>query len=134
MREAARLEVAEGGGTREPTIGNNRTVYVDQSNLRPEARHEDPSHSGRTELVTTAPNQLDPAPASRPDGHESTREDAPTPAREPARAGGPAKQRRSSTWTEPDVAERPASYAIYRPETGSTTRESASPRTRTEAK
>jgi hypothetical protein len=133
MREAARLEVAEGGGTREPTMGN-RTVYVDQSNLRPEARHEDPSHAGRTEIVTSAPNQLDSAPASRPDGNETTRENAPTPTREPARAGGPAKQRRTSNWTEPDVAERPASYAIYRPETGSTTREPESPRTRTEAK
>jgi hypothetical protein len=133
MREAARLEVAEGGGTREPTMGN-RTVYVDQSNLRPEARHEDPSHAGRTEIFSTAPNQLDAAPASRPDGNETTRDDAPTPAREPARAGGPAKQRRTSNWTEPDVAERAASYAIYRPETGSTTRESESPRTRTEAK
>jgi hypothetical protein len=132
MREAARLEVAEGGGTREPTMGN-RTVYVDQSNLRPEARHEDPSHAGRTQIATTAPNQLDSAPASRPDGNE-TRENAPTPTREPARAGGPAKQRRTSNWTEPDVAERPASYAIYRPETGSTTREPESPRTRTEAK
>jgi hypothetical protein len=133
MREAARLEVAEGGGTREPTMGN-RTVYVDQSNLRPEARHEDPSHAGRTQIATTAPNQLDSAPASRPDGNETTRENAPTPTREPARAGGPAKQRRTSNWTEPDVAERPASYAIYRPETGSTTREPESPRTRTEAK
>jgi len=32
------------------------------------------------------------------------------------------------------VAERPASYAIYRPETGNTTRETAEPRVRTEAR
>jgi len=133
MREAARLEVAEGGGTREPTLGNNRTVYVDQSNLRPEARHEDPSQSSRTEVVTTsAPNQLDPTTAARPDGNESSREDGPTHA--PVPVGGAAKQRRPASWTEPDVGEQPASYAIYRPETGSTTRESASPRVRTEAK
>jgi len=133
MREAARLEVAEGGGTREPTVGNNRTVYVDQSNLRPEARHEDPSQSGRTEVVTTsAPNQLESTTSTRPDGNESPREDSPT--RAPVPTGGSARPRRSAGWTEPDVAERPASYAIYRPETGSTTREPASPRVRTEAK
>jgi len=133
MREAARLEVTEGGGTREPAIGNRRTVYVDQSNLRPEARHEDPSQSSRTEVVTTsAPNQLDPAKATRPDGNESTREEAPTRAPTPVAAA--TRQRRPSSWTEPDVAERPASYAIYRPETGNTTREPASPRVRTEAK
>src|SRR4030095_13875167 len=46
MREAAKLEIAEGGGTREPIIGRNgRTVYVEQGNLRPEARLEDPAHS-----------------------------------------------------------------------------------------
>jgi hypothetical protein len=133
MREAARLEVAEGGGTREPTMGNRRTVYVDQSNLRPEARHEDPSQSSRTEVITTsAPNQLDPAKATRPDGNESTREEAPT--RAPTPVGSATRQRRSPSWTEPDVGERPASYAIYRPETGNTTREPASPRVRTEAK
>jgi hypothetical protein len=32
------------------------------------------------------------------------------------------------------VAEQPASYAIYRPETGSTTSEPATPRVRSEAK
>jgi hypothetical protein len=134
MREASRLEVAEGGGTREPTMGN-RTVYVDQSNLRPEARHEDPSQAGRTEVfATSAPNQLDPASRPRPDGNETTREDAPAPTHRPVPAGGPARLRRPSSWTEPDVAERPASYAIYRPETGDTTREPSSTRVRTEAK
>jgi hypothetical protein len=113
-------------------MGNNRSVYVDQSNLRPEARHEDPSQSSRTEVVTTsAPNQLGPGP-SRPDGNENSREDA--PARTPVPVAGQTKQRRASNWTEPDVAERPASYAIYRPETGDTTRESTPPRVRTEAK
>jgi hypothetical protein len=133
MREAAKLEVADGGGTREPVIGNRRSVHDDQSNLRPEARHEDPSQSSRTEVVTTsAPNQLGSAP-TRPDGNESSRDDAPTQVPVPV-AAGQNRQRRSSTWTEPDVAERPASYAIYRPETGDTTRESTPPRIRTEAK
>jgi len=134
MREAARLDIADGGGTREPTMG--RSVYVDQSNLRPEARHEDPSQSSRTEVVTTsAPNQLGPGRATRSDGNESQREDAPSTTHEPpSRPGSPARSRRSPNWTEPDVAERPASYAIYRPETGSTTSETPTPRVRTEAK
>jgi hypothetical protein len=137
MREAARLEVAEGGGTREPAIGRNRTVYVDQSSLRPEARYEDPSHAsaGRREIVTTsAPHQIDSVPAARPDGADATREDSAPAKRAVAPAGGPARPRRTSTWTEPDVAERPAAYAIYRPETGKTTSEPAQPRARTEAK
>ena len=53
---------------------------------------------------------------------------------DPADVPGPARPRRPSTWTEPDVAERPASYAIYRPETGNTSREPSQPRVRTEAK
>lgn len=136
MREAARLEVAEGGGTREPAIGQGRrTVYADQSNLRPEARLEDPSHGAANR------RELEPAPSggrslpaqSRPDGGESVHDQAPAPKTEPGQPG-PARPRRTSTWTEPDVAEQPASYAIYRPETGTTTREPASPRVRTEAK
>jgi hypothetical protein len=138
MREAAKLEVVEGGGTREPTFGRSRTVYVDQSNLRPEARHEDPAHaaSSRPELVS-APSGAERAHATRPDGNEAVHEDASAPARpgSPSRGTvpGPARPRRPSTWTEPDVAERPASYAIYRPETGTTTREPDQPRVRTEA-
>jgi hypothetical protein len=135
MREAAKLEVAEGGGTREPTFGRGRTVYVDQSNLRPEARLEDPAHaaSSRPELVSS-PSGGERTPAIRPDGNESVRENAPARGG-PSRGGvpGPARPRRPSTWTDPDVAERPASYAIYRPETGNTTREPEQPRVRTEA-
>jgi hypothetical protein len=131
MREAAKLEVSEGGGTREPIITKGgRTVYADQTNLRPEARLEDPSHSAnRPELE---PVQRGPAP-KRPDGSESVRE-IQGPASRPALAPATTARRRSSSWTEPDVAEQPASYAIYRPETGSTTREPATPRVRSEAK
>jgi hypothetical protein len=133
MREAAKLEVAEGGGTREPVLGRDRTVYVDQSNLRPEARLEDPAHagSGRPALVSSA-GDSSTSRQGRPDGNESTR-DAPAPGTH-RELSGPARPRRASTWTEPDVSEQPASYAIYRPETGDTTREPATPRMRTEAK
>jgi hypothetical protein len=140
MREAARLEVVEGGGTREPTFGRGRTVYVDQSNLRPEARLEDPAHaaSSRPELVSARSGaEHAESPAPRPDGGEPARAEASpresTPAHRTA-APGPARPRRPATWTEPDIAERPASYAIYRPETGNTTREPAPSRVRTEAK
>jgi hypothetical protein len=136
MREAAKLDVVEGGGTREPTFGNRRSVYADQSNLRPEARLEDPAHaaSSRPELVTSpASDGTGGSPQSRPDGKESSRESAPAAPAQPGQPG-PARPRRPSTWTEPDVAEQPASYAIYRPATGNTTREPVQPRVRTEAK
>jgi hypothetical protein len=137
LRTAAAVEVAEGGGTREPVFDRGRrTVYVDQSNLRPEARLEDPSQStaGRPELASApAPGQLESAPAqSRPDGKEST----PGGGSQTRNPAGPARPRRPSgpSWTEPDVAERPASYAIYRPETGESTRETDEPRVRSEAR
>jgi hypothetical protein len=142
MREAAKLEVVEGGGTLEPAFGRHRTVYVDQTNLRPEARLENASHGApsRPELASApAQGQLESSPAQpRPDGNESMHEGAPAVTGAPAHRGlpAPARPRRSAppTWTEPDVAENPASYAIYRPETGNTTREPAEPRVRTEAK
>jgi hypothetical protein len=140
MREAAKLDVAEGGGTREPMMGKNgRTVYADQSNVRPEARLEDPAHSAtsRAELEPARSGGREVVPSqTRPDGNESVHDHGHPPAgdkprRDPA---GPARPRRTTTWTEPDVAEQPASYALYRPETGSTTREPATPRIRSEAK
>ncbi|MEV6600505.1 MFS transporter [Actinoplanes sp. NPDC051346] len=139
MREAAKLDVADGGGTNEPRFGKGRTVYVEQGNLRPEARLEDPAHAAatRTESGSAPARAQDgPAPAVRPDGRESTHDVAPAGDSQPVpvAAAGPSRQRRASTWTEPDVAESPASYAIYRPETGSTTREQVSPRVRTEAR
>jgi hypothetical protein len=138
MREAAKMDIAEGGGTREPTMGKNgRTVYADQSNLRPEARLEDPAHSSRRELESTRNGGREVVPAqARPDGTESVHDDVPVRTDEKPRREltGPARPRRTTTWTEPDVSEQPASYAIYRPETGNTTREPATPRVRSEAK
>jgi hypothetical protein len=138
MREASKLEGAEGGGTREPTMGRNgRTVYVEQTNLRPEARLEDPAHAaaGRPGLPTrSADTDTASSSSPRPDGKE-TGGDGPPPEDPPGRgAPSPARVRRPATWSEPDVAEPPSSYAIYRPETGSTTREPSEPRVRTEAK
>jgi hypothetical protein len=134
MREAAKLDVVEGGGTREPTFGRQRTVYVDQSNLRPEARLEDPAHAANRSGASSSTVEAEGAstPSPRPDGNESVRENTPAPARRDPT--GPARPRQPSTWTEPDVAEQPASYAIYRPETGNTAPEPAQPRVRSEAK
>jgi hypothetical protein len=138
MREAAKFDVAQGGGTREPVIGRGgRTVYADQTNLRPEARLEDPSHNaaGRRELAPATESSRSGVPAqTRPDGSESIHEDASRRESERRSLPGPARPRRSTSWTEPDVADQPASYAIYRPETGSTTNEPTSPRVRSEAR
>ncbi|MEV6842678.1 DMT family transporter [Actinoplanes sp. NPDC051411] len=138
MRTAAKLDVAEGGGTREPVISRGgRTVYADQSNLRPEARLEDPSHNavGRRELEPATTGGRPALPAqTRPDGKESVHEEQ---RRDSDRRGlpGPVRRRGSSpAWTEPDVAQQPASYAIYRPETGSTSNEPSTPRVRSEAR
>ncbi|WIM96243.1 MFS transporter [Actinoplanes oblitus] len=135
MREAAKLEVAEGGGTREPIIGKDgRVVFVEQRNLRPEARLEDPAHAAATrgETVGATPDESRPALPTRPDGTETVRTDKPVV--ETTSRPVPTRTRRNAEWTEPDVAERPASYAIYRPETGATTEEPATPRVRSEAR
>ncbi|GIF76594.1 MFS transporter [Asanoa siamensis] len=100
MREAAKLDVAEPGGTAEPRFGKGRGVVAEQTSLRPEARLEDPSHGAPTGSERTRPEE-------RPDG--------PTPAAEraPARSG----RREPARWVEPDVPQgAPASYAIYRPD------------------
>lgn len=73
MREAARLNVVEPGGTAEPRIVGRETV--EQSSLRPEARGEDPAVDaaaatalpGRSprqhSVVWTEPDVPEPAPA-----------------------------------------------------------------------
>jgi hypothetical protein len=134
MREAAKLDVVEPGGTREPAIGKGRQVFVEQTTMRPEARLEDAAHSaaGRQDTAAPMPERAG-APSSRPDGVESGG-GGPAPTEHRPAQPVPARARRSSTWTEPDVADSPASYAIYRPETGATTPEPSTPRVRTEAR
>jgi len=140
MREASKTEATDTGDDRGRVVAKGgRTVYVDQGTLRPEARLEDPAHSA---------NRSDKPPASdgghggttaptRPDGKESGRNSDPGQSATEADSSppsAPSRGRRNSGWTEPDVAEQPSSYAIYRPETGSTTAEPATPRIRSEAK
>jgi hypothetical protein len=136
LREASKLEVAEPGGTREPALGKRRSVFVEQTTLRPEARLEDPAHgaAGRAAIATAPTARDDASPAVRPDGKETRGADAPPAVEQAAPAATRAKPRRASAWTEPDVPEGPASYAIYRPATGDTTREPSTPRVRSEAR
>ncbi|MFG1799244.1 MFS transporter [Micromonospora carbonacea] len=128
MRTAARIDVAEPGGTNEPALARKRGATAERTTLRPEARHEDPSHS----TVGTA----NPAERQRPDGRERPDEVTVPEQRSPARPPAPRPRRRQpSTWTEPDVPAENPSFVIYRPGTTepATPRPSA-PRIRTEAR
>ncbi|MEV0714941.1 MFS transporter [Asanoa sp. NPDC050611] len=101
MREAAKLDVVEPGGTAEPRLGKGRGVVTEQTSLRPEARHEDPSHAAPTGSERNRPEE---------------RSDVPEPAPQRAPATSP-RRRQPARWVEPDVPDAaPASYAIYRPE------------------
>ena len=133
MREASRLDAVDGGNIQEPTFGRGSRPF-EQRNLRPEARLEDPAHAPATRGDV---GDLVPANApSRPDGKENSAwEDDPPVAPATPRRAGPVRAHTTSDWAEPDVAERPASFSIYRPETRSTTEEPASsPRIRSEAR
>jgi hypothetical protein len=123
MREAARLDVVEPGGTAEPRAGRNRQPVVEQSTLRPEARLEDPSHAvaSRADRSESAGRQGAEVSAG---GGSSTPGAPPAP-----------RRRRPSEWTEPDLPEESPSFAIYRPD--SAPRQPAvrpTPRVRSEAR
>ncbi|MGY3517496.1 MFS transporter [Micromonospora sp. PTRAS2] len=128
MRTAARLDVAEPGGTNEPAVARKRGATVERTTLRPEARHEDPSHA--------AVGNANAAERQRPDGRERPDEATVPEQRSPARPAAPRPRRRQpSTWTEPDVPAENPSFVIYRPGAAepATPRPSA-PRIRTEAR
>ncbi|HEY2948481.1 MAG TPA: MFS transporter [Micromonosporaceae bacterium] len=110
VREAARLNVVEPGGTTEPQVAGRRRVALEQPTVRPEARLEDPAH---TAPGRTAERAL--PPAERPDAR-------------------PVRERQPARWTEPDVPEAPASYAIYRPDAGDVPAPGKTTRVRAEAR
>ncbi|WP_444949161.1 MFS transporter [Micromonospora ureilytica] len=129
MRTAARLDVAEPGGTAEPVGGRRRSPEAAQTRLRPEARREDPTP------VPTAAAKGRRADAARPDGRERP-DEAPT-----EKGGGRGRpvapqprRRQPATWTEPDVPAENPSFVVYRP--GSTERapDRTGPRVRSEAR
>ncbi|MET7709085.1 MFS transporter [Micromonospora sp. NPDC005413] len=129
MRTAARLDVAEPGGTAEPVGGRRRSPDAEQTRLRPEARREDPV------LAPTAAGEGRRTSAGRPDGQERPDE---APAEETRGRGRPVapqpRRRQPATWTEPDVPAENASFVVYRP--GSTERapDRTGPRVRSEAR
>ncbi|GAA1880005.1 MFS transporter [Asanoa iriomotensis] len=117
MREAAKLDVAEPGGTAEPKLGKGRGVVVEQTTLRPEARLEDPSHASPTGSERSRPEERSDAPPQTPQ---------PQP--------NPPSRRRPGRWVEPEVPDTaPASYAIYRPESSKDV-PATPPRVRSEAR
>jgi hypothetical protein len=97
MREASRLDAAEPSEVRP---GRRRQVVAEQTNLRPEARLEDPAH----------------AAASRPDGGERVAATGPTGSPVPAQRTAAPRRRHPSDWVESDIPEESPSYAIYRPD------------------
>jgi hypothetical protein len=118
MREAAKLDVSEPGGTAEPRVGKGRGAVAEQTSLRPEARLEDPSHATPSGGERNRPEERPDVPA-------------PTPQRTPATSP---PRRRPARWVEPDVPETAsASYAIYRPESTKDA-PAPSPRIRSEAR
>ncbi|WP_213453923.1 MFS transporter [Rhizomonospora bruguierae] len=132
IREAAKLNVVEPGGTAEPAMGRRRQVVAEQGNLRPEARREDAGSSagrdGATPLSQPAPERYESSPERVPVG-------APEVDTAPARATTAPRRRASGQWTSPDVPDGPRTYTIYRPDTGDTVEARPEPpRIRTEAR
>ncbi|HWH00290.1 MAG TPA: MFS transporter, partial [Pilimelia sp.] len=74
VREAAKLNVVEPGGTAEPRFGRGRPVLVEPGRLRPEARLEDPAHGTPRPALATAgadgATERATAPGPRPDGRD----------------------------------------------------------------
>ncbi|MBM0238428.1 MFS transporter [Micromonospora sp. ATA32] len=125
VRVAARLDVVEPGGTAEPAIGRRRGVALERTSLRPEARHEDPSHSRSS---TGGERQ-------RPDGQERADEvSGPDERRSGARPVASRPRRQPASWTEPDVPEESPSFAIYRPDSAERAPANPTPRVRSEAR
>ncbi|MER6594361.1 MFS transporter [Micromonospora purpureochromogenes] len=128
MRVAARLDVVEPGGTTGPALARRRGLALEPSNLRPEARREDPSHSSTTLAVRERPDGRERAdeteqPEVRSGGGE--RRSAPRPRRQ-----------QPASWTEPDVPEESPSFVVYRPDSAERPPASSkpSPRVRSEAR
>ncbi|MGW0504706.1 MFS transporter [Micromonospora sp. NPDC003241] len=129
MRTAARLDVAEPGGTTEPGMGRRRALAPEQPKVRPEAR-PDPVPVGGP----GTPQRPD-AP-QRPDGREPN--GTPSPAEEQRPEGRPSaprpRRRQPASWTAPDVPEENPSFAIYRPGSAERAPEKVTPRIRSEAR
>ncbi|MEU5789205.1 MFS transporter [Micromonospora purpureochromogenes] len=128
MRIAARLDVVEPGGTAEPAVARRRGLALEPSNLRPEARREDPSHASTTLAVR-----------ERPDGRERADETEQPEVRSGGGERRPAprpRRQQPASWTEPDVPEESPSFVVYRPDSAERppANSKPSPRVRSEAR
>jgi hypothetical protein len=111
VRQAAAMKIIEEGGTNEPFGG--RSAVRAQTTQRPESRSESVVVAG--------------AGPSRVGATGSTVSERPETGtgREPATARPAATPRRRAEtgqrWTEPDVADGPPTYTVYRPDSGDVT-------------
>ncbi|MBO4204980.1 MFS transporter [Micromonospora echinofusca] len=128
MRAASRIDASEPDQL-DTRSGRRRPVQAEQTNLRPEARLEDPAH--------TAPPRTE-GPAPRSDGRERAEEQK-APGDRPESRNGPGaaprqRRREPAAWTEPDVPEESPSFVIYRPDSAERAPAKPAPRVRSEAR
>jgi hypothetical protein len=109
VRQTATLQIVDAGGTNEP---GKRGVAAGQQ--RPESRTE-------TVVVGSGSQPAQPT-VGRPETGERS---APDDSREPVPAAGSSAQRRRAEnrnqWSEPEVADSPPTYTVYRPDSGDVT-------------
>ncbi|MFY1674735.1 MFS transporter [Plantactinospora sp. WMMB334] len=86
----------------------NRSVVIQQTNVRPETRHEEAVSSGAGSRPETADRGTD-RPETAPAGAPERSTGSPPSRSRPSR-------RRPAEWTEPDVPVENPSYVIYRPD------------------
>jgi hypothetical protein len=127
LRESSRSDRADpSGGDR--AVGKRRQVVAEQTNLRPEARLEDPGHSADTRSETRS--------ETRSDGREEAGPVKATPAKQPGGVPRP-RRGRPAEWTEPDVPAETPTYVLYRPDSAKrqeATPTPTAPRIRSEAR
>lgn len=126
MRAASRLDPGDSDHVGDVRV-KNRSLVIQQTNIRPESRHEDPAHAAgsRTESAAERASEPATAPAEPTERGVGTR---PTPS-QPSR-------RRPAEWTAPDVPAENPSYVIYRPDSAPAPAPSPTPapRIRSEAR
>ena len=109
VQAAAALKLIEEGGTREPR------AITGSTHNRPESR---------TDSVVSAGSSAGPSAGTAPAGAEQSPPDRPETGgrREPVPAGqAPRRREPVERWAEPDVGDRPATYTVYRPDSGDVT-------------
>ncbi|MFI6759255.1 MFS transporter [Micromonospora sp. NPDC050417] len=131
LRESSRSDQSDSRSDR--AVGKRREVMAEQTNLRPEARLEDPSHSADTRA-----SERPDGPEGRPDGREESGGDGQPGRDSPAKQTAPRpRSGRGAEWTDPDVPAEKPTYVLYRPDSAKrpeTTPTPTAPRIRSEAR